>query len=467
MPVFQCNGTDLLDVMEVSRQAISHTRQNRTPSVLVFSNLPRRFGHAATDRQAAYYTPEQIKKYSETNPLATACSQAIENGVFTYSQLERLYHELMEETSEAFQQAINEPKISSREKLVKSNSQPLAPIPEQPPKRKTEVPNSMRMVMRKHMTQVIDESLQNNKNMVYIGEDVQHGGYYLVTEDLHKKYPDRVRDFPPDETTLIGCGMGFAQAGLLPVVEIPYAKYLDCGADMFYEAVISNWLSNGKSPIGMVFRLQGFDKGVFGGNFHTHNVIPTPCGLDVVCYSNGEDYARGFRHALHQAKNGRMVMTVDSTNLLYLRDLHERDDSWRRPYPQEGEMMGFDEIVRYGDGKKIAIVAYGNALYTALQAKKALEELNFDGICVIDSPYLSDVPGMLREDISSFDKVVFADVCKEGQGPLAQIAMKLHVENKLGKWSYVSSSPTYNPLGTTITFLNVNDIVECVKSISQ
>ena len=33
---------------------------------------------------------------------------------------------------------------------------------------------------------------------------------------------------------------------LLPIVEIPYAKYLDCGADMFFEAAISHWLSNGK-----------------------------------------------------------------------------------------------------------------------------------------------------------------------------------------------------------------------------
>lgn len=61
--------------------------------------------------------------------------------------------------------------------------------------------------------------------MVYIGEDVEHGGYYLVTDGLKKKMPLRVRDFPPDETSLIGVGMGMAQAGLLPVVEIPYAKY--------------------------------------------------------------------------------------------------------------------------------------------------------------------------------------------------------------------------------------------------
>ena len=47
------------------------------------------------------------------------------------------------------------------------------------------------------------------------GEDVVHGGYYLVTDGLASKYPQRVRDFPPDETSLIGAGMGFAQVRVL------------------------------------------------------------------------------------------------------------------------------------------------------------------------------------------------------------------------------------------------------------
>ena len=56
---------------------------------------------------------------------------------------------------------------------------------------------------------------------VYLGEDVEHGGYYLVTEGLAKKHSSyRVRDYPPDETTLFGSAMGLAQVGLLPVVEV-------------------------------------------------------------------------------------------------------------------------------------------------------------------------------------------------------------------------------------------------------
>lgn len=119
--------------------------------------------------------------------------------------------------------------------------------------------------------------------------------YYLVTDGLVRKYPGRVVDFPPDETSLVGAAIGFSQAGILTVLEIPYSKYLDCASDMFNEAVIANWLTNGRQPNGMVIRLQGFDKGIFGGNFHTHNMINIPPGLDVVCFSNGRDYVRGMR----------------------------------------------------------------------------------------------------------------------------------------------------------------------------
>ena len=43
----------------------------------------------------------------------------------------------------------------------------------------------------------------------------------------------------------------------MPIVEIPYAKYLDCGYDQFTEAAIMHWLTNGKFTNGMIIRLQG------------------------------------------------------------------------------------------------------------------------------------------------------------------------------------------------------------------
>ena len=39
------------------------------PSILLLENVPRRFGHAATDRQASYMTEEEIKYSADRDPL--------------------------------------------------------------------------------------------------------------------------------------------------------------------------------------------------------------------------------------------------------------------------------------------------------------------------------------------------------------------------------------------------------------
>jgi len=309
---------------------------------------------------------------------------------------------------------------------------------------------------------VLDELLSARSNLVYIGEDVEHGGYYLVTEGLVAKYPLRVIDFPPDETSLIGAGVGFAHAGLLPIVEIPYAKYLDCGADMFAEMAVMNWLSNGRQPNGVVVRLQGFDRGVFGGNFHTHNALAFPPGLDVVCYSNGADYARGMRYLVRQAEAGRVCMSVDSTALLNERHLHEKDDGWLWSYPERDAEIDFDFVRVHRAGGRVAIVTYGNGVRTALRAARSLDV----PVDVVDSPYLSSVSRGLREAVAEYEAVVFADVCKQGQGPLASHATHLHSEGALKAWNLVAAQRTYNPLGSTLTFLSEDDIREAVTAIS-
>ena len=84
---------------------------------------------------------------------------------------------------------------------------------------------------------------------------------------------------------------------------------------MVPQACLNYWLSAGCTPNGMVFRLQGFDRGVFGGNFHTHNTLHCPPGLDLVCYSNGVDYVRGWRYCMDQAAAGRVIMTVGKLSI--------------------------------------------------------------------------------------------------------------------------------------------------------
>ena len=399
MPLHRADGMDLGSVYDASRAAIEYARRRQSSVCLLVENVPRRFGHAATDRQAAYLSEKEIMEAQQTNPLEGAVAELIaarggaESGAADeYAAKFARFTALAEQ---AFDAAAAEGKITQVSHMIAMNSAPLARLDPALSQDDTRVVASAvapaattkqkrPAVMRKHMTSVIAETLDTYPSAVYLGEDVEHGGYYLVTDGLAKSYPNRIRDFPPDETSLIGAAIGFSQVGLLPVCEIPYAKYLDCGFDQFEEAAIAHWLSAGQSLNGMLIRLQGFDRGVFGGNFHTHNTIHIPPGLDVVCYSNGRDYARGWRYCMAQAAVGRVVMSVDCTALLNQRHFDDpaAEDgrrSWMTEYPHDrSEMMSFDEVTRYTCGmdnaatKRVAIVTYGNGVVTALQAVAVL-----------------------------------------------------------------------------------------------
>jgi hypothetical protein len=153
-----------------------------------------------------------------------------------------------------------------------------------------------------------------------INIDVRHGGYYLITDGIYKKIgPKRIIDFPPDETTLLGCALGFSQLGIIPIVEIPYIKYLDCGIDMFYEIAIQYWLTNGSSS------------STSSISINSSNSISSTIGED--CEGEGEDDGTssnkvgggggGIRNEgssqpiLPKRRNGGMIIRLQGT-ILYI-----------------------------------------------------------------------------------------------------------------------------------------------------
>ena len=179
---FVADGCNIDDVYWKSKSAVDFSRSTSKPSLLLFQNLPRRFGHAATDRQIAYKTTAEIESEMDRDPLLDACTLAIQRGVIAKDEIIRRFIYLTGVTEQEFASAAREPKATSRQDLIDTVSVPL--IPKKMSQNHGYLGLIRKETMRKNMTKVYDEVLTEQAEAIYIGEDVEHGGYYLGTDNL-------------------------------------------------------------------------------------------------------------------------------------------------------------------------------------------------------------------------------------------------------------------------------------------
>ena len=208
----------MMDVYDKTQRATDYSRRNGAPCVILYDGLTRRFGHAATDRQSAYLSEARIRSMADARHLESALVQVVEvHNCMTYSELHDRFREIRSWTIRAFDEASEEGKVTRRD-MMERVSPPAIPVRQDKPQEEKVVedrasssisssnynnPNNTgekKEIMRKHMTRVIDECLGRYEDVVYLGEDVKHGGYYLVTDGLAAKYEGRVLDFPPVST---------------------------------------------------------------------------------------------------------------------------------------------------------------------------------------------------------------------------------------------------------------------------
>lgn len=78
MNVLPIKGNDPMGVYRASKSAFEYVRETQKPATLFMHDLPRRFGHAATDRQSAYMSAEEIAKHEEVKVIESLCETCVE-----------------------------------------------------------------------------------------------------------------------------------------------------------------------------------------------------------------------------------------------------------------------------------------------------------------------------------------------------------------------------------------------------
>ncbi|MFO0678472.1 MAG: alpha-ketoacid dehydrogenase subunit beta [Polyangiaceae bacterium] len=226
-----------------------------------------------------------------------------------------------------------------------------------------------------NMVQAINDGLRQEMKrdgrVVIMGEDVgKVGGVFRVTQGLFDEFgEDRVIDTPLSEGGIIGCAIGMALYGLVPVPEIQFSDFIFPAYDQIVSELAKyRYRSGGEYPAKLVIRTP-VGGGIRGGHYHSQSpesLFIHVAGLKVVCPSNPRD-----------AKGLLLASIRDPDPVLFFEP--------KRIYrAAKGDVPEGDFTVEIGkahvarEGKHVTVIAWGAMLYEAFAAadeaaKKGIE----------------------------------------------------------------------------------------------
>ncbi len=226
-----------------------------------------------------------------------------------------------------------------------------------------------------NMVQAINDALRlemkRDKRVVILGEDVgKVGGVFRVTAGLYDEFgDDRVIDTPLSEGGIIGCAIGMALYGMVPVPEIQFSDFIFPAYDQIVSELAKfRYRSGGEYSAKCVIRTP-VGGGIRGGLYHSQSpesLFIHVAGLKVVCPSNPYD-----------AKGLLLSAIRDPDPVIFFEP--------KRVYrAAKGEVPDGDYTVEIGKAKKIrggkdvTIIAWGAMLYEAIAAADEAKKKNID-----------------------------------------------------------------------------------------
>ncbi|MCB9907294.1 MAG: MFS transporter [Planctomycetes bacterium] len=496
MQYFEARG-HLDQVWDSVALAIQACRTTHGP---VFLRLvtERLWGHAGSDVETAYRSLEQIEAAEAKDPILLNARRLIETGAATPAVLQAIIAQTRARVQAAAQEAVRRPKLTSVAQIVESLApedpvawKAVATAPIDSERRDkvfgTRLPETVttptRRTMASHINHALHDEMIRHPEMMVFGEDVgRKGGVYGVTQHLQERFGEaRCFDTLLDETTILGVAQGAAQAGLLPIPEIPYLAYLHNAIDQLRgEACSLQFFSGGQFSNPMVVRIAGlaYQKG-FGGHFHNDNSIGAlreiP-SLMIAVPARGDDAARLLRGATAIAStSGRVVVYLEPIALYHERDLYEDGDGgWLCDYPSpdgnsESALLPGDVGVYHPEAKDLLIVSYANGLRLSLRAAKRLREEHGIAARVLDLRWLAPLPmEAIQRHAHECGRVLVADECRRTQAGIADSVIAELAEGGFpGKLASVRSVDSYVPLGAAanLVLLSEDDIVRGAQKV--
>lgn len=372
--ILDCDGADPAEAAEAVETAVLTARTKEKP-VLLHARVPRLCGHSGADNQA-YKTPDERADEERRDPLPRLRSFLQRKGIVSASQWKELADTVEREVRSACDAALAEaePDPSSVARYVFFDGKTMQRVGgqwvAQPPQRSfTEEPRTdgPRINLVEAVRRTLACELERNPRVLVFGEDVGvKGGVHGATMDLQRQFgEDRVFDTSLSEEGIIGRSVGMALAGLVPVPEIQFRKYLDPAMEQFNDCGTIRWRTNNQFAAPIVVRIPvGYSKRT-GDPWHSVSgeaIFAHTIGWIVAFPSNARDAAGLLRSALYA---NDPVVFLEHRNLLDTAPA-------RTPYPGDDFVVPFGKAQRVLDGTAATIVTWGDMVHQSLEAVRSL-----------------------------------------------------------------------------------------------
>jgi 2-oxoisovalerate dehydrogenase E1 component beta subunit len=215
---------------------------------------------------------------------------------------------------------------------------------------------------------LLDE-LEREQNMVVLGEDIQEGGVFRVTDGMLEKYgAARILDTPLAESSIVGVAIGLAINGCVPVAEIQFADFAyPAFNQLISEAAKWRYRSNNGWGCPIVVRAP-YGAGIRGAMYHSQSIealLSHVPGLKVVAPSTPAD-AKGLLKAAVR----------DPDPVVYF----EHKKAYRMvkgDVPDDDFIVPIGEAALRREGDDITVISYGVMAHECVQAA---EELAGEGL---------------------------------------------------------------------------------------
>ena len=369
----QCDGSDFMRSYETMQQAIAYGRVERKP-VLVHARVPLLGHHTSGVRKEFYRDREDLLRHGLYDPLPKM-RLLLSGAGFSDHEINEAEADTQRIVADAFERAMYaaEPDVKSVEENV------FAPTPVVSEKGVRAPKGNDKIMMVDAALHAIEEIMEDHEEAILYGQDVGRrlGGVFRETATLADKFGDaRVFNTAIQEAYIVGSTVGLSAMGVKPIVEVQFGDYIYPGFNQLVSEISkSNYLTNGKFPVGMVLRVP---VGAYGGGgpYHSGSIestLLTIKGIKVAYPSNAADM-KGLMKAAFYDPNP--VIMLEHKGLYWSKVPGTDDAKTIEPSRDYIFPLGKGNVVLNADatsvkkGESICIVTYGMGVYWAKAAAK-------------------------------------------------------------------------------------------------